>query len=512
MAVPSCLPSTFSSLAIPGASINNISAAVVTNYTASAPLFSKPNHGAIGPVQVDFCNVTVSHKHDGHDEAILTQVWLPIDTWNGRLQATGGGGFITGLGAEYVVQMDGAIAEGYAAAATNAGIYAVQSGGDDVASWALDDTGKINMHKLEDFVYRSLGDLSVIAKETIKLFYDEEAKYTYFSGCSKGGHQGYVLAQSFPDAFDGIAAAAPALFWDHMPQWYWKSQVMNTRKEYPWPCELDALRYGALEACDEIDGVKDGVLQDPDACNFDPSTLLGKSINCTEAGRSVNISELAVEAVRGEWTGKTPWDDLFESQTAGYDVDFQFGGTVCTNGTCAANPFPFTIWWQKVFVKKDPSFDLVNMTDEDYVAIVKQSVEEYENVIGSPDADFSAFNKAGGKLLTYQGMSDPAITYRNTRRFYESALQVDQSISDYYRLFEAPGVGHCAGGRGAYPHSTFDALVDWVENGKAPDTLDATSAPNEEGEVIKRTLCAYPKRSEYQGEGDPNDPASWICV
>lgn len=406
MANTACTPSTFALLSIQGATINAITAELVRNYTASSPPFFNPNHGVIPPVQLDFCNVTVSHKHDGHEEAILTQVWLPVSTWNHRLQAIGGGGFIAGLFSYMFIAMDAAIAEGYAAVSTNAGIYATDINGGDANTWFLPEVGEPNLHALEDFAYRALGDMSVIGKKVVRQYYLDQPKFSYFSGCSNGGRQGYALALRYPKAFDGIAACAPGLYWDHMSDWIWASQLMQDEGAYPWPCELDALRDAALEACDTLDGVRDRVLQDPEACKFDPSSMIGKTINCSPSGKQVNISEIASKIAKGVWQGIRPLPGVnFQTETGGYDVDLKASAaTICSNDSCVAELNPLTTNWLRIFVKKDMNWDPSTMNRSEYEALRKQSVQEYESIIGSPSHDFSKFRKAGGKMITYNGM------------------------------------------------------------------------------------------------------------
>ncbi|OAL52777.1 tannase and feruloyl esterase [Pyrenochaeta sp. DS3sAY3a] len=509
-----CTPSTFSSLSLPGAAIHSITAVPVHNYTASSPLFLNPNHGDISPVHLDFCNVTIAHAHTGHNESILTQIWLPASTWNGRLQAVGGGGFIAGLFSYMFIAMSGAIAEGYAAASTNAGIYATGINGEDAADWFLRDPASPNVHALEDFAFRALGDLGVLAKETVRFFYGVPPAYAYFSGCSNGGRQGYVLAQRYPDAFDGIAACAPGIYWDRGPEMYWAWQMMADEGRYPRGCELEALRAAAMEACDALDGVRDGIMQDPGACTFDPWSMLGRSVDCSDSGSggggnvTAKVSEIAIKVAEGEWIDKRPGGDIHRLQRAGYDVDLRsFATTACGNGTCVAAPHPLASSWLRVFVKKDPSWDMLSMTRAEYEDLKQQSVREYEAVIGVESYDFRAFERAGGKMITYQGMSDPAVPYKNTLHFYTTALSLSPSLRSSFRLFLAPGLGHGVGGKGAYPYTTFHALVDWVERGVVPERLEAVGQVDGVGEGIRRVLCAWPGRSVWDGSGE-----GWVCV
>jgi feruloyl esterase len=266
-------------------------------------------------------------------------VWLPTTTWNGRLQAIGGGGFIAGLYGYMFIAMDAAIAEGYATVSSNAGIYATDINGGDAHTWALSPNGSVNYFMLENFAYRSVGEMTVLAHEVIKSYYEKDAEKSYFSGCSNGGRQAYALAQRYPDYYDGIAACAPGIFWDETVEMYWSRQYMDEKGEYPWPCEYDALRAAAIQACDGYDGIEDGILGEPDKCDFDPFSIVGEEVECAAASGRVRISEVAAVLAKAHWTGERPAGVDFRSQTGGYEVDLKaVAGTSCSNGTCVGVP------------------------------------------------------------------------------------------------------------------------------------------------------------------------------
>jgi hypothetical protein len=166
------------------------------------------------------------------------------------MEGAGGGGLIAGLANPNMIgSFDGAIAESYAAVGSNAGIHATDVNGSDADTWALLQTGTVDIHMVKHFAYRGLKDMIPMGKDVIKLFYSEPPTYSYFSRCSGGGRQGYVFAQRLPDAFDGIAACAPGLYWDQAPEYYWPHMLMDLEKSYRLPCELNQLREAALEAC-----------------------------------------------------------------------------------------------------------------------------------------------------------------------------------------------------------------------------------------------------------------------
>ncbi|KAF2733353.1 tannase and feruloyl esterase [Polyplosphaeria fusca] len=527
-----CTASSFPTPILDGVQILSLDANLVPNYTAQSPPFFNPNHGTISPVQLDFCNVTIIHTHPSRpasspEDRVETQIWLPTkvrdnsreQAWNGRLQAVGGGGFIAGLYSYMLTAMDAAMAEGYATVATNAGIYATDINGGDADSWFLPNgPGKPDYFALENFAYRSIGEMGLLAKQVVKSYYGSEARYSYFSGCSNGGRQGYVLAQRYPDQYNGIAACAPALYTDEWVENYWAQQIMKDTNSYPWLCELNALSAAAVATCDLLDGVEDGILQEPDKCAFDPYSMLGESICCTDKGLggTAKVSEAAVLIAQGTWTGNRTFlkDVHFRGETGGYDVKLDYAGsTTCSNITqsCMGGPDPLTLNLMRIFVQQDKSWDPRNITDAQLEAIRLKSLASLSD-IGTNSHNLSAFKQSGGKMITYHGTSDPAVSYKTSRRFYDAATKNDGDLHDFYRLFLAPGLGHGVGGRGAYPHTTFRALVKWVEGGVVPGKLEATSEPDGEGRVINRILCAYPQVAVWDGVGSDDEFESWKCA
>lgn len=250
----------------------------VSNYSQDVPLGSYSNHGAVNVTNVNFCNVTLTYTHPGQNDSINAQVWLPTDNWNGRLQAVGGGGWQAGLFLPSFMSMSGAIGEGYSTISTDAGLGTAVYPTD----WALLSPGNVNLYLLQDLASVSLNDMAVIGKSISTSFYGQAPRYSYFSGCSQGGRQGLMLAQRYPDAFDGIAASSPAINWNGFVfSAYWPSFVMRSLGKFPPACEIDAITDAVIKACDGLDGVVDGIVADLDACSFDPMSVVGKVIKCS---------------------------------------------------------------------------------------------------------------------------------------------------------------------------------------------------------------------------------------
>lgn len=278
-----------------GAEILSLEANLVSNYSQHVPVGFYVNHGSVSVENIDYCNVTISYTHPGQNDNINVQVWMPSGTWNGRLQAIGGAGWQAGLHYAGLQGMMAALGEGYATVGTDAGL-----GSDFVpTNWGLTSEGNVNLYLLQNLASVSLNDAAVIAKDVIRSFYGQPPKYSYFTGCSQGGRQGMMLAQRYPDAYDGIAASAPAINWDQLfVELLWPAFLMDSLKEYPPSCEIDALTEAAIAACDGLDGVLDGVITDPSTCTFDPMTLVGNVINCTNFGTERPISTAAATIVK----------------------------------------------------------------------------------------------------------------------------------------------------------------------------------------------------------------------
>ncbi|KAF1811428.1 putative feruloyl esterase [Eremomyces bilateralis CBS 781.70] len=426
-----------------GAEFLSLDANFVSNYTNNVHIGLYANHGGVNVENVDFCNVTASYTHPGVNDTIYIQVWMPSDTWNGRPQAIGGAV---------------AVGEGYATVGTDAGL-----GSDvDPTNWGLLCEGNPNLHLLQNLASVSLNDVSVVAKSTVKSFYGQLPAYSYFSGCSQGGRQGLMLAQRYPDAYDGIAASAPAINWaEFFVSFLWPAFLMDLHGQYPPSCEIEALTGAAIASCDGEDGVIDGVITNPETCTFDPTSLVGK---WTGAKRVDNSSI---------WFGVGKDAQLTDST-----IQRGIASTTCTsNRTCTPNELELGTNWVKLFIQRSPTATTRFLTHED---------------------------KRGGKL------SDSVIPTRESEDYYDRIAAVDPNVQDYYRLFLAPGLGHCFGGSGAYPDTTFDALREWVENGIAPETVAATSVST--SPVIKRPLCPYPKKQIYDGIGDSTAGKGFHCV
>jgi hypothetical protein len=338
--------------------------------------------------------------------------WLPTGSWNGRFQAVGGASASAGLNSISHNEMYAAVGQGYATISTNAGQV---NNTRDMSGWALDENGSPNINILRNLASISLGDEAVIGKSLINSFYGQEPLYSYFSGCSQGGRQGLLLAQRYPDMYDGIVASAPDINWGQLiPSRVWPQVVMNNLKEYPEGCELDYLGEAAIAACDELDGVQDGIISAMDECDFDPFSHVGQKFNCSTTGNTRTLSGAAAKVANATWTGPRDEDGKFiwYGLNYGADISGDITGrdanavTKClANGTCVGEPLALGAQWLQYFAcENDPSFDFAAMTIAEFVKLVDVSVTEYGPIIGTDDPDLSAFKKAGGKIMGYHGL------------------------------------------------------------------------------------------------------------
>ncbi|MFD8478057.1 tannase/feruloyl esterase family alpha/beta hydrolase [Kitasatospora sp. NPDC059673] len=477
----------------------------VTATAVPAGTFQVPGSPPLGGGQVEdvpaHCEVTVTLTHPGANDRATVQIWLPESGWNGRFQAVGGAAYAAGS----IGSVAGAVKQGYAAATTDAG---VDTSGLD-SSWGLNPEGEVNAALLENFASRSVHEMAVVGKQVVDGVYGHTAFRSYFNGCSTGGRQGYLEAQRHPTDFDGINAAAPAINWNQFEvATLWPQVVMSQQHTYPTTCEFNAFNQAALKACDKFDGIADGLISNPNRCDFDPRRLIGTKVVCE--GKEYTISAADADVVRRIWDGPRSSDG--KRLWYGLPVGADFGPlatSTTTDGVTTGRPFIVPAQWVATFVQKQPGFSSANLTYPQFEEIFRKARAEYDTVIGSRDADLSAFRDAGGKLLTWHGDADPVIPTAGTvdyRKRVEARMGGSAKVDGFYRLFLAPGVAHCAL-NGA---DDLAALTAWVERGQAPGVLHAT-LPTADGRNLAREVCRYPMVSRY-AYGDPTAASSFRCV
>lgn len=500
-----CSPAALSIPVVFGARILDVSAREVYNYTTYS---LKPGTSNLSTPTIDFCNVSVSYEHPGWHDEIHVSIWLPLRNWNYRLQALGGGGYSASFGPLYLTQ---AVAAGYAAIATDAGLGGDISNAQSPSTWALTSTGNVNLYNLENYASRSLEDMTIIGKSITQSYYGMEPQKSYFSGCSGGGRQALMIAQRFPDLYDGVLAVAPAInIATFIPAGYWSTQVMNDIGYYPPPCEIEAFTQEAVAACDGLDGLIDGIISAPHRCNFTAYDVVGKSFCCNN--RTLELTSKGADIVQAAWTGprsasnKLGWFGLAKDAS----LTTTYLKTQCANddpSNCTAARADLTSSWIKYFLAKDAGWDASSMTRQQFFEYLQTSKQSYDAMLSASSPNLESFKSAGGKLIMWHGGADEAIPPNGSIGYYQQVLRKDPNTSDYFRFFEAPGVGHCIGGPGSIPNSAFDTLVQWVEKSIAPDGLTGFS---QKGSNATKPLCLYPLRQKYVGGNSSHEV--FTCV
>ncbi|GGN03552.1 tannase [Lentzea pudingi] len=436
------------------------------------------------------CEITVTLTHT--DDHVKVVVGLP-QNWTGRLQGVGGSAYAAGdTGAPFAQ----ALRDGYAAVTTDAGVLDGLN-----TSWAVKN-GEVDQTLLTNFASSSVHEAAGIAKQVVRKHYQRSVTYSYWNGCSTGGRQGYLEAQKFPDDYDGILANAPAVNWSQFAvATLWPQTVQSNDGHVVSNCVLDAFRKAAVEACDANDGVTNGIVDRPDRCSYDPRQLVGRKILCE--GNEIVVTKADADVMRKIWDG--PTDErgrtLWPGLPKGADPVWLAGTLPGASGP----GFPVAALWVQNFLLKQPGFDTSKLTYAQFRDLFRQSVREYDGVIGTSETNLSAFRRSGGKLITFVGTNDQLIPHGGTLKYRDAVERRMGYVNDFYRLFTAPGVDHCFGGDGAQPTNALGQLVDWVERGKAPATLTAATADS------TRDLCAYPRSSRYV-HGDPKAASSYRCV
>jgi feruloyl esterase len=432
----------------------------------------------------EFCRVAATIQPTS-DSDIKVEVWLPATGWNGKFQAVGNGGW---AGVISYSAMADAIRAGYASASTDTGHVGGRG------TFALD-----HPEKLIDFAWRSEHEMTVKAKAIIQEFYGRAPRLSYWNGCSTGGRQGLKEAQKFPDDYDGIIAGAPA---NRTAMSLWIAHaVLKDPASYIAPSKYPIVHRAALAACDNLDGLTDGLIDDPTKCHFDPNVLLCKAGDGPEC-----LTAPQVEAARKIYSpalNPRTGHELFSSLVPGTELGW---------GVQAQGPEPSAnIYDQyRYVVFKDPTWDWKTFNfDSDVVR-----GDRPENlVMNATDPNMKAFFGHGGKLLLYHGWSDSNIPALNTIKYYKSVVDTmggTAKAANSVRLFLAPGMGHCGGGEGPNVFDKVGALERWVENGIAPEQLIASHST--EGKVDRtRPLCPYPQVARYKGAGSIDEAANFVC-
>ena len=455
-----------------------------------------------------FCRVAATLAPTA-DSDIKVEIWMPAAGWNGKFRGVGNGGF---AGSINYRGLAGSVMLGYATASTDTGHSS------EGAEWGLG-----HPEKVVDYGFRAVHEMTLDAKTVVKSFYGDAVKKSYFASCSNGGRQALMEAQRFPDDYDGILAGAPANSWVPLLTGGLKVAQTLDGPGYIPGAKVPAIAKAVLAACDELDGVKDGVLNDPRQCHFDPSALLCKGKDSDECLTSPQIAALKqIYAGTRDASGKLLLPGMVPGAEDG-DGGWKDWITGPEEGKSIGTGFVHGFFAYMVYGQKDWDFRHANIDSS-----LKAAYDKTGDAMDAMNPDLKPFLGRGGKLILYHGWNDPAIPALSTVNYYENVLAKigKEDTEKSIRLYMIPGMQHCAGGPGATlfgqfggppsddaEHDAFTALVEWVEQGKAPGTLIATK--NAEGPAkpgMTRPLCAYPQVAKFKGTGDPANAASFECV
>jgi feruloyl esterase len=485
---------------------------IKTAESVPAGTFTPPGGGSI-PSLPAFCRVAGMIKPSA-DSDIEFEVWMPASGWNGKFEGIGNGGYAGAIG---YGPMGAAVAHGYATASTDTGHHA----GTTDASWALGHPEKVT-----DFGYRAVHETADKAKAIIHAFYGDAPKRSYFSSCSNGGRQALMEAQRYPADYDGIVAGAPAYYWTHLlTAALWDMTAMlNDPASYIPASKLPAIEAANLDTCDALDGVKDGVIDDPTMCHATPSKLLctgAESDSCLTAPQVAALGKIygGAKNVKGEQVfpgfspggeaGATGWGGWISGGAREKSLQHAFG----------TNFFEFMVY-------SDPKWDYHTFSVDHDMKVADDSLA---GKLNATSPDLKKFKDRGGKLIMYHGWSDAAIPPTSTVNYYKNvvAKMGAKDSSSFVRLFMVPGMQHCGGGpgpnvfgqgavTGGDPEHDVDAAIHrWVEEGKAPEQIIATKykgASPASGVARTRPLCKYPQVAKWNGTGSSDDAANFTCV
>ncbi|CAK7221576.1 hypothetical protein SBRCBS47491_004572 [Sporothrix bragantina] len=528
----------------------SVTANAVANYSIQSSAQSP------GRSNIDFCNVTVAYHHAGSTDTTNLWLWLPSpDAFQNRFLATGGGGYaITsgerGLGVGLVY--------GAAAGTTDGGFGSWNAQLTDVL---LRANGTINYDLLYAFGYKALHEMTIIGKELTKSFFGAKDKvYSYYSGCSEGGREGWSQVQRYGKQFDGVAVGAPAFRQVFLQVMHlFGAVVENEQGYYPPQCELSRITQDAIDACDELDGKKDGVVSRTDLCRMhhDAISSVGETYNCTaskpfqfppgppgkrDTAHQVHRRQFAPPSpaasgsvtLAGAKVANSFWKGLFDSKTTkqvyisyppsasmddastAYDASTDsYGPSVSGIGASFVNYFLS----EHTASANSLPVPIRNLTSDQLVTWILEGLQKYSDTVQTDWPYLGDYHSNGGKILHYHGESDGSIpvgssvmyhdTVRRTMYPGQSFNDSHTALAEWYRLFLVPGAGHCSPNpgqaNGPFPQTILDSLIAWVEHGQNPERLNATVLGAGSLAGQNQTLCSFPLRPLWRANGTVMD-------
>jgi Tannase and feruloyl esterase len=439
------------------------------------------------------------------------EVNLPA-RWNGRFYMIGNGGH-AGEGPDdpgRAIQRAAALQHGFAIATTNTGHDARKEPG---ATFVLS-----NPQKAIDYAYRAVHLTAITAKRMTNEYYGRPVTFSYWNSCSNGGRQGLIEAQRYPEDFDGIVANAP---WVDQTGFtieaLWNQRALT---EAPIPQEkLALIAERVMATCDRVDGLADGLIDDPRRCDFDPArdvpscsagTDSAQCLTPAQAGTLKKIYGGVVSRGRPYFSGFMHGSEAVLAGPTGASASAWLNMIVPSDADTKPAVFSLAESTMKylVFDPPQPDYDFRTFDFDRDIGLL----DRWGKLANADNPDLSAFRKRGGKLLMTYGWADQILQPMMGVNYYERAVATNgPQTTDFFRLFMLPGMAHCGGGAGPDRQDPVTAVIDWVEKGQAPDALLATKVVK--GQVVRtRPVCPYPQVARYKGEGSIDDAANFSCV
>ncbi|KAK5108436.1 hypothetical protein LTR62_008323 [Meristemomyces frigidus] len=471
--------------------------------------------------QVDICRVTLSVATSGTANTYM-EVWLPnngTEAWNGRTLSTDNGG---ANGCVHYVDMAYVSSLGFAAIGDNGGHNSSAFDG----GWMY-----FNNEAILDWAYRARHASVEAGKQVTDQFYGQAHKYSYYLGCSTGGQQGLHSAQNYPEDFDGIIAGSAAADFNHLQAWSGRFvQLTGQNSTDPKFLTLDEwvlVQSYIFAQCDEaLDGVNDGIIEDPTICQFDTSAIpvcnATSTSNCLTATQISTVYQVFTELY------STDGNLLYPALLYGSQVDaFRLGQLSGSIQGISKD-------WYGGAVYNNSFYDALNMNQTDYATA--DATDALHGNVSSFSGDLSAFHAAGKKMIMYHGMADPLVSGGNSQRYYLKVAQTlgldNTGLDPFLRYFRISGMAHCGvggisgagawmfgqSGLAAVPGASDNVIwnmVDWVESNQAPDVIVGTKFWWDEtalGVQFQRPHCRFPYRTTYTGSGQWEDPSNWSCT
>lgn len=439
-----------------------------------------------------FCRVSATLAPTPTSD-IKAELWLPLSGWNGNF--IGSSSNAMGLNIPFG-SMANALRDGFAVMGEDTGHRA------DDTTWMNDQDRRI------DFGHRAIHEATLFAKALTTKFYGRDPRYSYMRECGGATTSALASVQNYPGDYDGVIAAAYPAYWTRQTfgqMWPWYATHLDPASTIPTP-KFSVIHDAVLNACDALDGVRDGVLEDPRRCMWDP-----KEIECRAGDSPTCLTAPQVEAVRKVYAGPTnprTGEAIHSPLYRGSELNW--GGLLGADITRATGPF---LMFFRNFVFKDPTWDFL-ARPLDFDSDVARANTPDITVINANKPDISQFVNRGGRLILSNGWSNAivppgaTIDYFNDVRATIGARASQAGV----RLYMVPDMSECSGGAGTDTFDMFAALQRWVERGQAPDAIPA-SRVEPDGRVSRtRPLCPYPQVATYRGSGSTDDAGNFSCA